>query len=132
MIMNIVKHLKEEFYSEFCKFCDQHKFPRIHSEVLPELCFVCYLDNTPVYCVWLYRTDSKLAWLSFPISNKNIVFNQRKGGLEFLFNYVESYCKRKGVKILFTTSSTESIIESLEKQGWEIGDKNVNHYSKIL
>jgi hypothetical protein len=132
MSYKVIKHLKQDFYEDFCKLCDLHKFPRIHIDLLPEICFACYLDEVLIYSVWLYRTDSKLAWIAFPISNNKILHKKRKGGLDYLFNFVENYCKKKGIKMIFTTSSTEKIIETVINQGWQEGDANVNHYTKIL
>jgi hypothetical protein len=124
---SVKKHSKEEFYEQFCKFLDLHQFPRINKDVLPENCFVCYRDDLPIYSFWVYYTDSKLMWIAFPASNKNVNYKKRIGGMEFLLEHIKEYAKRKGIITLFTTSGTESIIETLTKSGFEIGDTNVNH-----
>ena len=127
MAFEVKKHSKEEFYEIFSKWLDLHHFPRINKEVLPENCFVCYKNDLPIYSFWVYYTDSKLMWIAFPASNKNVNYKKRLGGMEFLLEHIKEYAKRKGIITLFTTSSTESIIESLTKSGFEIGDTNVNH-----
>jgi len=129
MAFEVRKHSKEEFYEQFCKFLDLHHFPRIHKDVLPELVFVCYVKDIPIYSFWFFRTDSKLAWIAFPASNKNVNYKQRIGGMEFLLEHIKNYAKKKGIMTLFTTSGTESIIESLTKSGFEAGDANVNHFT---
>jgi hypothetical protein len=55
------KHSKAEFYPIFCKWLEGHNFPEISDLILPENVFICYADEVPIYCIWLYRTDSKLA-----------------------------------------------------------------------
>ena len=132
MAFEVRKHSKEEFYDQFNKFLDMHHFPRIRKDVLPELVFVVYRQEIPIYCFWLYRTDSKLAWIAFPASNKNVNYKQRIGGMEFLLEHIKNYAKKKGIMTLFTTSGTESIIESLTKSGFEVGDANVNHMVMAL
>lgn len=133
MGFEIKKHQKLEFYETFVKWCNQHKFPRISEEVLPENVFVCYNeDEIPVYCVWFYYTDSKLAWLAFPVSNNKIDYKKRKFGFDFLMIQIANYAKKKNIKMLFTTSSTESVVNSLDKAGFVQGDLNVNQYFLVL
>jgi hypothetical protein len=127
MAFEVKKHSKEEFYEVFSKWLDLHNFPRINKEVLPENCFVVYKDDLPIYSFWVYFTDSKLMWIAFPASNKNVNYKKRIGGMEVLIEHIKQYAKRKGIITLFTTSSTQSIIENLTNCGFEIGDTNVNH-----
>jgi hypothetical protein len=91
------KHSKAEFYPIFCKWLEGHNFPEISDLILPENVFICYADEVPIYCIWLYRTDSKLAWLAWPASNKNVNYKKKVGGMEFLLESVLKYCKRKNI-----------------------------------
>lgn len=129
MQYTVKKHSKEEFYDIFCKFLDNHHFPRIHKDVLPENCFVAYKEEIPVCSCWIYFTDSKLMWLAFPASNKNVNYKKRIGSMEILLNHIKEYAKRKGIITLFTTSGTDSIINSLTNVGFEIGDELISHYT---
>jgi hypothetical protein len=126
------KHSKEDFYPIFCKWLSGHSFPEINKDILPENVFVCYDDEVPIYCIWVYFTDSKLCWLAFPASNKNVNYKKKRGGLEFLLESVIKYCKRKKILTVITTSGTESIIEPLLKSGFTVGDEGVNHYLKKI
>lgn len=67
-------------------------------------------------------------WIAFPASNKNVNYKQRIGGMEFLLEHIKNYAKKKGIMTLFTTSSTTSVVDSLTNTGFEVGDKNVNHF----
>ena len=129
MAFEVRKHSKEEFYDVFSTWLDNHQFPRIHKDVLPENVFVCLKEEIPIYCIWTYFTDSKLMWIAWPASNKNVNHKKRIGGMEVLLEHVKNYAKRKGIMTLFTTSGTESIINSLTSVGFEIGDKSINHYT---
>lgn len=132
MNYTVKQHSKNEFYPIYCKWLEGHNFPAISELVLPENVFVFYSDDVPCYCIWLYFTDSKLCWIAFPASNKNVNFKKREKGLEFLMNHVLSYCKKKKIKMVLTTSNTSPVIESLKNSGFETGDQGVNHYYKIL
>jgi hypothetical protein len=82
--------------------------------------------------MWFYFTDSKLAWLAFPASNNKIAYKKRDGGLRFLLNHIENYAKKKGIKMLFTTSNTESVVKVLTTSDFLEGDVNVSQYFKKL
>lgn len=133
MNYKVKKHSNEEFYDEFCRLLDLHKFPRINNQVLPEIAFAVYNeDNVILYSFWFYFTTSKLAWIAFPVSNKNVLFQKREGALGFLLEHISNYAKRNGIITLFTTSSTEGVINPLLKNGFDVGDTDVNHYIKPL
>lgn len=132
MVFTVKKHSKKEFYSTFCDWCEQHSFPIINSLILPENVFVCYEAKTPIYCTWAWKTDSKLLWTGFPASNKEVSFDKKIGGLDYLIEEINEYAKEQEYLTVFTTSGTESIINSLTNNGFIIGDSSVNHYFKKL
>jgi len=132
MNFKVKKHSKEEFYDTFSAWLTTQSFPLINKEVLPENVFVLYSDEVPCYSVWVYYTDSKLAWLAFPSSNKNVNYKNKQGGLPFLFNHVCDYLKRKKMLTAFTTSGTENVIKALEETGFDVGDSSISHYIKKL
>lgn len=134
MQYTVKKHSKEEFYDEFSKLLDKHHFPRINDKVLPELCFAVYNeDDIVLYSMWFYFTSATgLAWLAFPVSNKSIPIKKRRGAFEYMLEHISNYAKRHGIVALFTTSNTEGVIEPLLRNGFEIGDTNVNHYTKKI
>ena len=131
MLFTAKKHSKEEFYQTFIKWLETQNFPLINKDVLPENCFVCYINEIPCYCIWVYFTDSKLAWIAFPASNKNVSFKIKNGGLDFLINYVCDYLKRKKMITAFTTSATENVVLSLEKAGFDKGDECIHFIKKL-
>lgn len=132
MAFIVKKHSTDEVYDLMCSFWDLHKFPRINRLILPENTFVVYRDDTPIYTTCIYWTDSKLAWLAWPISNKNASHKLREGGLVVLTNHIINYAKKKGLKMIITTSNTDSIVRSLESTGFELGDRNVDHHIKMI
>jgi hypothetical protein len=132
MAFKVVQKSKDEFYEVFIKWLESHRFPILNKEILPENVFVCLTDDVPCYCIWFYHTNSKLAWIAFPASNKNVNFKKREQGLTYLINEVCKYAKKKKIKTLITTSGTESVVESLLRNDFELGDNNVSHYIKKI
>lgn len=129
----VKKHSKSEFYDTFIKWSDMHKFPRVNELVLPENVFVCYNeDDEAVYSCWFYFTDSKLAWIAFPMSNKEVAYNKRDKGLDFLFKHIIKYAKNKKMHSIITTSSTKEVIHSMSRVGFVEADLNVNQYLKVI
>jgi len=80
----------------------------------------------------MWNTNSKMAIIGFPVSNPVVPYKERKGGLDFLFKTISLIAELDGYGLLWTTSATESVIESLTKTGWKEADTNVNQYVKTL
>ena len=136
--MNFVvkKHNKIDVFPTYKKWCQEHGFPIMDIQLFPENAFMVYLQennfDVPLYMVWFWHTDSSMAQVGFPVSNKSISKNKKQGALDFLFNEVSKYAKRKKYLLLFTTSNTESIVDSLKKSGFVYGDQNVSQFLKKI
>ena len=133
MKFTVKKHSTEEVYETMCSFWDMHKFPRVDLSYLPQNTFIVYLEEIPIYSMCFYFTDAKgLAWIAWQISNKNVPFKKRDGALAILLNHIENYAKKKGVKMIITTSNTEPVVDVLTKSGFKVADQNINQYIKAL
>ena len=132
MKFNTKTHTKAEFYPTYLGWCKQHGFPQVTDLWLPEMCMVCYFEETPIYCVWLWETNSKLMWIGFPASDKSVDYDQKDGGLDFLLEQVNIYAKRQNYVAVFTTSGMELIITALMNTGFVEADTNINQYIKKL
>jgi len=126
--MKVVKHSKEGFYPTYAKWLNDNGFPHISDLVLPMNVFVCYVGETPVYCIWFYHTDSKMCQVGWPAGNRNIDYNKKQGAFAFLFKEVSKYAKRKGYLRIFTTSATENVIKAMEEAGFVEGEKCKHYY----
>lgn len=133
MNFTVKKHSKEHFFDTYIKWCIEHKFPTITIDWFPENVFVSYNENDePCYCCWFWHTDSKLAWIGFPCSNKQVKFRDREGGLDALYEYISKYAKKKNYTTIITTSGREETDRVCKNTGYVLGDENVNHYLKNL
>ena len=128
MDLKVLLHEKSEFYPTYVKWCEMHDFPPMIFDCLPNTVFVCYSLNVPVYCVWLWNTDSGICWIGFLTSNKQVEYTQREGGIALLIEESKIYAKSVGYNSLFITSGDEIIIKELEKSGFVEADVNINQY----
>ena len=125
---------REEFYPIYVKWCKLHGFPEITSAWFPENAFVAYKNDIACHGIWFWNTDSALALVGYPISNKEADSEFKKGGLDFLYQEVEKYAKKEGYVSICTYSHNErpTVIESLKNNGYLVGDTNVVNLIKIL
>jgi len=120
----------KEFYPTAVTWWERHNFPTPHKLLLPPNVFIVSDDSHDLFCCWLYRTDSLLAYLAYPISNLDSTKEQRKGALQFLLNEIEVYAKKEGFAMIYTTSPIVPVIEALTSEGYIEGDLLVNQYFK--
>lgn len=132
MQYTVKKHSKNEFYETYKSFLEQHKFPILNSEILGENIFVCYREEVPIYAMPFWFTDSKVCVIAFVVSNKKVSYNQKKGGLDFLISEIIKYAKRKKLKTIYSTTKTESVIESFKNNGFIHGDLDSSQFFKTL
>jgi len=129
-----VKLIKtQEFYPTMKEWWNGHNFEPVSPSMLPEFTFVCYNDNdTPVYSMCFYNTDSNLAWIGWQISNPKVSKKDTKGCFKLLFEEVEEHAIKNNYQVLFTTTKHPSVEATLEGLGFKAGDTTVNQYIKIL
>ena len=123
---------RSKFYSTYCEWCKLLDFPIVAVSVLPKECLVCSKDGIDIYSVWLYKTNSCLLWLAWPLTNREAPKELKAGGLDFLFAEAEKFAKERGFTVLFTTSNTERVIDSLIENKFQVGDVNVNQFFKHI
>lgn len=123
----------DAFYETFCEWLNTHRMPVIKKTLLPRKVFVCYNSKEEAcYASWFYETDSNLAWIGYTVSNKKVKYENKKESLKHLIKHIVTYSKELGFEMLFTTSSEESIMKTLNENQFSKGDINVTHFFKNL
>lgn len=120
-----------EFYPTYVEWSEDHGFPPLVEDGL-DMVFVCYRGDVPVYACFFWRTPSSFAMIGFPFSNKKVPKREREGGLDFLFARIVEQARMAGYRILWTTSDTSPVEDTLKRQGFVPGDVQVDQYLKIL
>jgi len=129
--MSTVRLDVEGHYSLYENMCKGHNFPPLPKESVDEL--FCYLVNgVPMYTCLLWNTYSNMCLLGFPVSNLEVPTEKREGMLSSFLSGIEDWCKDEGYNLIWTTSSTERVIKSLEELGYQKGDQNVQTYIKLV
>lgn len=132
MEFNIKKVKTDAFYATILEWCEGQNFPPLMRGLLPEYTFVCYNEDTPVYCVSYYKTDSMFAWLGWELGNPNIHPKEKKGGLAYLLKHIAEPIKEDGFRCLITTTGTKPVEQALKQANFTLGDKNIDQYLKII
>jgi len=130
--MTTKKYKSVEIYDRVCGWWRAHNFPILPINFLPFEGFIISNEDTELYAVFLYVTDSDLCWLTFPVSNPIASYEEKRGAMEQLFQDVGNSAKDAGYNFMFTTSPLASVQEALIGAGFTLGDENVNHYMKLL
>ncbi len=130
--MEVRKIKTADFYPFAKLWWEDHGFPVVHVSFLPIHVFVVSENNDDLYCCFFYNTDSALAYLAYPISNRKFSKERRNGALEYLFNEMEKHARKEGYYLLYTTSYVPPVMKALENIGYKEGDVLVNQFFKEL
>jgi len=122
---------KEEFYPTYENWCAMKGFPCMPIRQIDTV-FVCFLKGVAVYSCFFWNTNSTFAVVGFPFSNPHVPYEEKKGGLSYLFSRIALAAKAGGYEILWTTSDTPRVIESMLENGFKVADTKVDQYYKRL
>jgi len=122
----------EKVYSEIIEWWGERDFPILPLSFLPKECLITHTDKYWTHAIFLFKTDSEICWTAFPVASPFVDKGDNEGGLEALFKFASEYAKSEGFKYVFTTSPLPKVQKSLLNEGYILGDKDVNHYLKIL
>lgn len=121
----------KKYYHKYCEMAKSHGFPPMPIDKVDKL-FGYEVDGELLYTCFAWSTDSIMAVLGFPVSNKEVSFEIKKGKLTLFMKDIVDYCKKDGAKIVWTTSGTDRVIESLVSSGFIEGDSSVNLYLNLI
>lgn len=134
-IMNNLKFRLEnkfDYYPTIAKWYEEHNFPVISFDITPESLFVVSNETKDLYCVPIHITDSTLAYIAFPVSNKNATKEEKEGAFTRLLAYAEETLGILGYTTFVTTSDTPVLMKMFAEAGYEESEKNVTYYIKNL
>jgi hypothetical protein len=122
---------KEDFYPTYENWCAIREFPCIPLRQIDTV-FVCFKNSVAVYSCFFWNTNSTFGVTGFPFSNPHVPYEEKKGGLTYMFDKISLTAKRGGYEILWTTSDTPRVIESMLENGFKVADTKVDQYYKRL
>jgi hypothetical protein len=104
-------------------WADMRKFPLLPQEYLPVTGFI-----HEGFCVgFLYKTDSKIAWLEWVISNPFSDSEKRNSAMNEIIEELAKDAKEQGFKVIFTSVEHKGLIERYKTLGFEVTDKTMTN-----
>jgi hypothetical protein len=88
-------------------------------------------DGENICAGFLYFTNSKTAWLEYIVSNFEYKNKDRHEAIELLINMLSELAKDKGIKYIYTSLKSKSLIKKYENCGFITGDNNCQEMIKI-
>lgn len=81
---------------------------------------------------FIYFTNSKAAWCEFVISNKEYKEKDRGDAIKVLLESLSAISKERGVKYVYSSLKSNSLIEKYKECGYIQGDTGCTELIKIL
>lgn len=81
---------------------------------------------------FIYFTNSKAAWCEFVISNKEYKEKDRGDAIKVLLESLSAISKERGVKYVYSSLKSNSLIEKYKECGYVQGDTGCTELIKIL
>lgn len=100
-------------------------------EMLPDTGFIAYDEEIPVAACYVYITNSKVAWLTWLISNKNY---RKKPDRRIIINgLIETVCgwlKSAEYSMVYTVANKSQAVQSFKDAGFIGTSKNAQELIK--
>ena len=115
-----------------CKWWKDWRWTPPTFDMLPGVGIIVSIDGEDICAGFLYKTDSKMAWIEYVISNFEYKDREnRKKAIEFLINVLSEFANDNGFKYLYTSLKSKSLIERYANCGFITGDSNCQEMIKI-
>jgi len=130
-----IKALAENDYQDtLCGWWEAWGWPVPSKEFLPDngTCgFMVYDKDTPVVAGFLYKTNSKAAWVDWIISNKEYR-GRRKQAILLLLESFNQAAKTMGYEYTIGMTKHQNLIEHYKAAGYNPTDTNTTVLLNIL
>ncbi len=97
----------------------QRGVPELQADALPETGCVASEGGQTLAMVWLYISNSKLAYLAWPVTRPGISPRKASQALKACFQQLISLARALGMRYLVSTSSSRGLTRLLVKSGFE-------------
>jgi hypothetical protein len=115
-------------YNKIREWAARRDFTIPAPEYLPE---TGYINNN--HCAgFLYKTDSKICWLEWVVSNPDSPKEERNLALNELIDKLCDDAQKLGFKAIFTSVEHEGLLERYKKLGFNTTDKSMTNMIRRL
>jgi hypothetical protein len=130
------RKIKEEDFNTINSWYKGWGWPILDRELLPnngKEGLIISDNNIDLVAGFIWFTDSKMAFFGYVISNPiKLKKGQRDIAISTLISCAEELCKRVGVKVIVTSSSTKSLIKKHKELNWKSNVRSSFELQKIL
>lgn len=127
MSMEIRKFEPDQDYEEVASWWKAHKWPAIPLDMLPKTGFIVEEPRGKMCAGWLYKTDSKIAWIEFIVSSPHTMQEIRGKSLDLLMVRLVETAKSMGFKSIFSSINNPRLVDRYKKHGFIETEKNMSN-----
>ena len=123
---------EKEHYDLLCSWWQGHNWTPLPIQALPSNGIVTYYGNKPVSAGFLYKTDSSIAWLEWLVCDPKAAKEYRS---DCINNTIESLCMladELGYKLIMTSVNNIGLKKRLDNHGFQVTDKKMTNYLKVM
>lgn len=97
-------------------------------ETLPKTGFI--VDN--IAALFVYETNSKLAFIDYLISNKEQDKSKTNEALDMLIDHSFAYCKSNGYKYVISNSKYDAVVSRVKKHGCNVDSASYRVFGRSI
>lgn len=101
-------------------------------DLLSETGVLAYVEDVAIAAAFLYLTNSKVAWIGWPVSDPESSKELRDVALNEIFENLHQTARDYDYTLIWTVSGIPALQKRYEELGYLLGDENVNQYFKPL
>lgn len=120
-------------YETLVEWWTWFRFSPPPKDFLPNSGVMLSVDGVNVVAGFIYKTNSKISWIEFIVSNPNVKDKElRKKAIQQLINILVEYAKKMESKYIYTSLKNQSLINHFEVNGFVKGSVNCTEMIKVL
>lgn len=131
-MIKTVKYNRKEHEEIIHKWWQEHGWPTIPHQALPQFGLIALLNDKPRAVGFIYKTDSCIAWLEWILKDPSLVAQDKDIVLDYLIKDLIQYAKDQGFRIVFTSIENKSLGHRLLGHGFKSNDSKMTNMTLTL
>jgi len=117
-----VRTFTDDDYEDVGKWWIAQGWPVLPLELLPDMGIIVEVNGNKACVGWLYTSNSKLAWLGWPVANPDVSSFSRGKAVLKMIETLEGAAKGLGYSAIMTFSEIPAMLKAYEHENWHIGE----------
>jgi hypothetical protein len=115
-------------YAIICEWWNAQKFPIVPLHNLPQMGVVALFNDKPAAAVWIYKTDSAVCWIGFPVASPEIRKAERAAAIAGMISGAKMAAKLMGYQSAIMSLRNQCLESRIQRQGFKPTDRGVTLY----